>query len=475
MKNMKKQLCVILLIFVMMFSLCVQVHANGSGSFELHSTVESVYAGTLCTVSYYHPAEFPNVWAGFASYGGGYSDGGILYVIFYKDGTTFNCTSSGITFNQEVLITQVKSIAAMEDILFKGAVADYTKTKSGGPAWSNSVIYQEKDPAMRQNGAPKSLEAYYYEWYFANNGVYPVGIQIRIDYMCNGEIVETQVTETIAGNTILLQDIVQEPDGYAWDTINIAGNGYQKADSVRFTEDTDITVIMTATAGTGDVSGIIAKLEDIWKAITSLANPTPDYSFLADMNNKLAHKLEDNGFYTSVCAITRELTSIFNEDYSDPAKFHEINPLKLTLRKTVHASEDDGFNGSYSYGSIDWGVQDMSLVGDMRWFFGTHPSTGKGGGFINIDGSKAVKAYSDAIISAFLWVGFGFMLWQQLPNIISGEMGTIAGIAGEQWSHDAREQRTQEEMFAAKEYMTESSSTKKDGITYTYTKKRRLK
>lgn len=473
--NRVKQLAVIFLVFIMMFGLSVPVYADNTAdyTFDLQSTVQSVYAGTTCTVSYYHPTGYPNVWVGFASYGGGYSNGGDLYIIYFQDGTTFGCTSGGINFNKEVIIGKVKSISAMEDILFNGANFDGTKTTSGGPAWSNSYIYQEVDPGMRQNGNPTTLETYYYNWYFNQHGYYPVGIQIKVDFICNGEIVESQQTETIAGTSVLLQDIIQEPEGYAWDTISIFGVDYQKSDSYIFTKDTDIVVLMTKTAGIGDTSGIIDKLHEIWEAVIKIANPAPDYSFLADMNNRLANKLEDNGFYTSICKIQRELTSIYKQDYTDPAGFHEVNPAKITLRRPIIASADDGFGGSYTYSKIDWGLDNVSILGDMKWFFGTHYATGNGNSFINIDGSFAVKHYSDLLISAFLWVGFAFMLWQQLPNIISGDMATFTSMSADMINTSVSGSRTIEDVYTTTTVDTKTGEVLSDTTTYKQKKRRK--
>ena len=196
--NRVKHLAVILLVFVMCFGMCVPVFANGSDTLELKNLVNSTYMGGMCTVSYYHPVGYPNVWIGFSSYGGGYSDGGSLYVIYYKDGTKLNGTSTGMSFSEEVYLTIVKSKAAAEDILFNGITADFQLATSGGPAWSNPLIYTTDKFAMRENGNPQTLEAYYYDWYFEQNGFYPVGINLKLHYMCNGELIGTQEIETVA-------------------------------------------------------------------------------------------------------------------------------------------------------------------------------------------------------------------------------------------------------------------------------------
>ena len=474
--NRVKHLAVILLVFVMCFGMCVPVYANGSDTLELKNLVNSTYMGGMCTVSYYHPVGYPNVWVGFSSYGSGYSDGGSLYVIYYKDGTKISGTSTGMSFSEEVYLTIVKSKAAAEDILFNGITADFQLTTSGGPAWCNPLIYTTDKFAMRENGNPKTLEAYYYDWYFEQNGFYPVGINLKLHYMCNGELIGTQEIETVAGTNILLQDIIEEPYGYEWTTININGTEYQKADYYKFTEETDITILMTATStGTNiETVGILNKILEYLKKIVDPISGIEIDIIIGTVDTILDDALGDNDFYISVCEIQNELTKLLAQDYSDPSGFHEVNPLIFTMRRVPIASED---GMSYTYSKVDWGIQDISLIGDMKWFFGSHYQSGKNGiGYINVDGSPAVKSYSDALISAFLWISFAFTIWHRFPDLIAGEVATVSGIFGDHLRFEASESRRNEEMFAAKEYMTESSTVKgENGVNYTYTKKRRLK
>lgn len=214
------------------------------------------------------------------------------------------------------------------------------------------------------------------------------------------------------------------------------------------------------------------KFSNISTSLETIANMMgpPDVGFLAEIDNIVMNNMEDNGFFVSVCKIQRELSSLFSEDYTDPNGFYEINPLKFTMRRTPYITED---GRSYYYGRIDWGIENTSLL-NLDWFFGTHPDTGNGK-FVNIDGTPAVKAYSDKLISAFLWLAFGYMLWSQFPQLLSGEIGTATRTAGDILEHEALEERKLEDMYAEKEYFTTTETKKHDGKTYTYTKKRRVK
>lgn len=174
------------------------------------------------------------------------------------------------------------------------------------------------------------------------------------------------------------------------------------------------------TESTEDVKGILAILEKVLEALT----PNFDISFVENVGGGLDIKLKDNNFYKQVIGIKNALSNLFNQNYRDPREFQKINPLKITLRRPIHANAD---GTGYTYSSIDYGLNDVSLVGDMKWFFGTHYDTGDEHPFVNVDGSYAVKHYTDSIISAFMWLAFGWYLWHNLPDLIGGDIGAIVG------------------------------------------------
>ena len=198
-----------------------------------------------------------------------------------------------------------------------------------------------------------------------------------------------------------------------------------------------------------DNSGILSKIFELLK---ELVNPNPNYSFIADMNNKLAHKLEDNGFYTSICKIQRELTSIYNEDYTSKTGFAELGLTKMTLRRpseTISVDFGNDIIGSWEQeytvytSKIDWGLENIDIM-PMGWFFGQQVGTaGDGTPYY----SKGVKSITDPLISAFLWISFAFMLWQKLPNIISGELSSVTTMTGDIINTEVAEKRRIEDMY----------------------------
>ena len=143
--------------------------------------------------------------------------------------------------------------------------------------------------------------------------------------------------------------------------------------------------------------------------------------FFNKVKNRIKEKLDNDKFYTELTAIPTELMSLFETNYNSKEEFNRINPMKITLRKTVIPTKD---GQSYYYSNIDWGLQDVSVF-NLDWFLGNHPY----GIGVNIDGSPAAKKYSDTVIGAFLWVVFAFNLWKSLPGIISGEMSDVAAIS----------------------------------------------
>ena len=155
----------------------------------------------------------------------------------------------------------------------------------------------------------------------------------------------------------------------------------------------------------------------------------PDAGFIAEIDNILMENLEDNKFFTSVRYIERTLTSLYSEDYSSKTGFKELGLTNLHLRQptqTIYADFGNeiigGWNQEYTtYTSkIDWGLESVDVM-PMGWFFGQQVGTTGDGTPLY---TKGVKAYSDAIISAFLWVAFAFMLWQRLPDIVSGDFAS---------------------------------------------------
>lgn len=199
-------------------------------------------------------------------------------------------------------------------------------------------------------------------------------------------------------------------------------------------------------------SGIVAAIKELLQMVTPRLIGT---AYLSDIGPMLSDRMEGNNFYSQATLIKDKLSELFNQNYRDPKKFQEINPLKLTLRRTVHATKD---GHSYTYSDIDYGLNDVSLVGDMRWFFGTHYDTGNTQVFVNVDGSYAVKHYTDTIISALLWLGFGWYVFHNLPDLLSGDVGAVSSITSGIASRSSTQTKT---ITTTTDMATGKTSTKK--------------
>lgn len=480
--NRVKQLAVFLLVFVMCFGMCVTVFADeygiageelGDGLAVAGTEINQPFTKTndLCTAVYYAPANYKYLLI--TGNTANPAEATYVTVWYYGDNGSLKYDNfpDKVMHTNALMTTFTSYTEAMEFVFFNlPNYADYTEKTSGYTVMGCfTYVYTDQSTGMgNSNGTyQQELPTAYYNYFYEKNGYHPVPVEIRFNYLCNGNIIETKTTTLTAGTSVMINELLEIPDGYTKDKITINDSEFSVTDEYLFTENTSITVTMTATTST-DSTGIIAKLHEIWEAVIKIANPTPDYSFIADMNNKLAHKLEDNGFYTSLCRIQRELSSLYNQDYSDPAEFRKINPAKITLRKPVIAS-DDGM--SYTYSKIDWGLDNVSIIGDMKWFFGTHYNTGKVGVWLNVDGSYAVKHYSDAIISAFLWIGFAFMLWQRLPSIISGDFATMTATTADVVNTSVAGSRTVDDMYRT----TKVDMATGEVLSDTMTTKRRVK
>lgn len=232
---------------------------------------------------------------------------------------------------------------------------------------------------------------------------------------------------------------------------------------------------VTPEGDSDDYKGIIGILQKIYDVLDFL-NPFKMLEvdiIIGTVDTILDDALADNDFYISVCEIQNELTKLLAQDYSDPSGFAEVNPLKFTMRRVPIANAE---GTSYTWSEVDWGIQDVSLIGDMKWFFGNHYSSGRNGiGYVNVDGSPAVKSFSDALISAILWISFAFTIWHRFPDLIAGEIATMGGIFGDYLHHEAIEERRNEEMMKEKEWTTTTINQTTGEITEFKSKQRRTK
>lgn len=252
---------------------------------------------------------------------------------------------------------------------------------------------------------------------------------ITINYMDNSTILKTDTLESIS-STYTLSDIITAPDGYEIETITINDIEYSINEMTTITEQTNIYVeckVKSAT-GAGDSNG---------------NTEIPNASLLDDTKLILSEQLAGNKLYTSSMMLIAELENLFAQDYSDKNEFEKINPFKITAGNLAIPNEG---TGSYHYSQINWGLNNQEVM-NFDWFFGNHPSAPKGN-YVNIDGTPAVKAISDPLISSLMWIGFTWWLWHNLPDLIGGTIGQVgsftAGIAQDSYKNYATTRDKQE-------------------------------
>jgi len=263
---------------------------------------------------------------------------------------------------------------------------------------------------------PKGIEEYYQ--YNIVGTEYDTSEEIKnsftitIYYMDNSSILKTDTLESIS-STYTLSDIITAPNGYEIETITINDIEYRIDEMTTITEKTDIYVECktktTGGSGTGDSGSDNIGI--------------PNASLLDSTKLILSEQLAGNKLYTSSMMLVAELENLFAQDYSDKNEFKKINPFKITAGNLAIPNEG---TGSYHYSQINWGLKNQEVM-NFDWFFGNHPSAPKGN-YVNIDGSPAIKAYSDPIISAFMWIIFAWRLWHNFPDLINGTVGSITDL-----------------------------------------------
>lgn len=450
--NRVKHLAVIFLVFVMCFGMITPVFATEYGIADEELGDGLAIAGTeinqpftktndLCTAVYYAPANYQyllitgntanpteatavTVWY--------YGDNGFLGYDNYPD---------KIVHNNALMTTFTNYTEAMEFVFFNlPNYADYTEKTSSYTVMSCfTYVYTDQSTGMGKTNETyqQELPTAYYNYFYEKNGYHPVPVEIRFNYLCNGNIIETKTTTLTAGTSVMINELLEIPDGYTKDKITINDSEFSVTDEYLFTEDTSITITMTATTST-DNSGLISKLDSFMELYKNSLNP--DVSFLDSVQLTILENLEENSMYNSLLYITKTLESLFTEDYTKYSSYKENTVLKIKS-DTTYVPTPDG--NSYTQSKIDWGLDNAQIL-DLSWYFGNHPYANESSGyFVNVDGSYAVKHYSDTVISGFLWLVFGWYVFHNLPDLFAGETGQATAIARNYSTYTKKEKTKQ--------------------------------
>ena len=235
----------------------------------------------------------------------------------------------------------------------------------------------------------------------------------------------------------MINEMLEIPAGYTKDKITINDSEFSVTDEYLFTTDTTINVTMTATTSS-DNSGLISKLDTFMELYKQSLQP--DVSFLDSIQLTILENLEENSMYNSLLYITNTLQSLFTEDYTKYSSYKANTVLKIKS-DTTYIPTPDG--NSYTQSKIDWGLDNAQIL-DLSWYFGNHPyANEQTGQFLNINGSYAVKYYSDTVISGFLWLVFGWYVFHNLPDLFAGETGQATAIARNYSTYTKKEKTKQ--------------------------------
>lgn len=442
-----KKIITMVLILVLFIPMFVPVYAD-SGTYEMHKMTENKYANGASWVKYYYPsgynAIYKNVVVLYESNGNNSrtpEEAAKFYIIYYSDTCTITA-GSGTGFSESVLMIEVTTMKEVENILFKNPDGTYDfQVVTAGPGWSCTWIYTENDFKGYRNHAAVSIEGYYYDYYYEQNGYYPISTNINIEYICSGETIKTSTHEAVAGETITLNKIIEIIDGYNIESINVDGQFMDLLDNYMFTKDTNITVLLEEQKGSADLSGITSTLE---KLLALISNPLGDKwkIIFPNAHETIMNNLQNNKFFVSVTAIRNTLTSLFEEDYSSRTGFYELGLFDITVGVPSQDVYTDYGNpatgewrvGEIQTGKIDWGLKNANLL-NLDWFFGKEWEENG-----NTYYTKGVKEYSDTIIGAFMWLVFGWWLWHNLPDMVMGDIGTVGNLTTRYTTSQEKEQ-----------------------------------
>ena len=429
-----KKIIIIVLTFMLFIPMIIPVYADYD-TYEMHKMTENKYAKGTSWTKYYYPSGYDGIYKNvlviYESNGNSSrkpEEATKFYIIYYSDTCTISA-GSGTGFSENVLIIEATTMDDVKRILFEDEDGTYDfKIANSSIGWACTWIYKDEDFKGYRNHSAESIENCYYNYYYEQNGYYPISTAINIEYICSGETIKTSTHEVVAGETITLNKIIEIIDGYNIESINVDGQFMDLLDNYMFTKDTSITVLLEEQKGSADLSGITSALEKLMELI---ANPLGDKwkIIFPNAHDMIMDNLANNKFFVSVTAIKNTLEDLFNDDYTNRNGFKELGIFNITIEteQNVYTDYNSPSTGEWNVGKtqkskIDWGVKNQNLL-NLDWFFGTEWEENG-----NTYYTKGVKDYSDTIIGAFMWLVFGWWLWHNLPDMVMGDIGQVSNL-----------------------------------------------
>lgn len=373
-----RRISIVILCIITVVTLIMPIGVNAAETLDLFQ-FEKIYTdGNICTIEYFAPKNSDYIHViiiGNRSVSYGQNDRWQL--IFYEAGTVFEYDTGTKAWkaDKEFIYKTYSSYETAIRILFEGQeTEEFSKGKTfANFTYGDVYLYQETAYASE---AAQSLEVAYYDWYVETNGTEPT------------------FKENVGGS----------------------GDDKEYKDGVL-----------------GWFQRLFDKLAEIVDLLT-LKDLASGDELLHKTQQAINDKLLENKFYTSVTSIKDTLTELFNADYSDRNGFYELGLTNITLGRTENKIYKDFGNdtiGSWeqeyieSTGKIDYGLDNVKVL-NLDWYFGEDLADGYY--------RKGMKPYIDTFISAFLWLMYGWALYLNLPNWISGEMTRIANLSTSSYS-----------------------------------------
>lgn len=395
-----KNILKIALVFILMLSFVMPVNA---ATYDMYAKQKIVTTGNLCTIEYYIPDSIYQFAMIISTCKSNVYNVVGYNLIFYEAGTTFTYNNSAKTWSADkpfLYKTLTTYEEAKNELFLNKEATDYNTTNTFANFTYGAVMMYQEIMYSEENNS--SLESAYYNWYYEQNGEYPT-------------IKDEEDEDNLnSGGALSWLKGIFEGIGELIDTI---GSWFQNVIS-------DMSSGFTSLIEKADI--IIENINPF--NIIKLNNGTLLFDKAGELINE---NLKNNKFYTSILSVRNTLTDLFNEDYTSRTGFYELGLTNLTLHETTETAYIDFGNeviGPWEQeyeiqtGSIDWGLDNAKIL-NFDWYFGRD----LGGGYY----TKGLKPKIDALISAFLWVMFGFALYRSMPNWISGELTQITNLTSE--------------------------------------------
>lgn len=359
---MKRILSIISIILIISSLFCLNVNAEDTNNltYDLKEMRATKISGEVCNPIYYIPnSEYTNFVVLRNNTTSNY------YLYYYKTGTTFSGTTGGYTTPTDypLLSYGPTTLEEIQCILYLGGTYDFIETNSTC-TWTYTFTYYPDIIGNKQTNAI-SLEADYYDWYYIQHGEYPTKNDTSED---ETEEDNKEYQSGVLGWFQKLWDAIKEIPTKIGEMIDTMVSWF------------DTLVI--------SVQALPDRISEWWENMTSPYITLEDGSQISAGEyalNSLNENMDKRMFFNTILNFGDRFKEFFSQDFNTPPQSDLI---------TVDLSKGESEK-------LNFGDEKINLL-DVSWY-------------------ARYKPFVDNIISAFLWIGFIFICWRNLPNIISGQ------------------------------------------------------